>query len=1040
LSEFAASSSEVRSSVVEITMKSLSGRATYKQWNQELKDRLFPEGTNREGRRSDWALFDVSMDADHRIRVLGERVADLPLGDGGCCPATFEKLQMEVETLASRHDPDGDLTIVFRRSPRHITDGPKWRDWSDKDGECPYVALLCYLVLVARFAQDANMGFYDGLKELRRRTLPARLREYETKTLAELRWILDKFGDWIRRFRPHLQFCTEIRYYKNATNIGRLLDETIFGHSDIAELQRAAFAAGFGPESAELPDLASRLAIRLGPGHERLCRILDRVKDGAIMEAVRGAVRDWNGICPESVEEEEKRSGSRLRVYAQSELVWDTSSGARPVVCLVFRGHQDVRGQLVGDTSHAEVPVRCTDGNYVWNEREHTNLDIADRFGSECRISLGKLGTVVHEGFGSAPGKVAVRVYQPCQQSGVWRESRGRLLAGRDGSYGRLVVATKSRELIEGLCSQADARRREVDGVALIAVTASAEVHRLLESSGFRPIQKSAIWLVGGCRLGLGSSFYSHLPPEVHVSGTDTRIEPERWKDDWKEIEPGCFVRDSGRPLGLEDRSYEFACKLDGHDRSLRVRLQRQPLQGLSGSIREFRPVDSFARGTARVSGFQVEGVEPEFGPFDATSSNALEQGEMNPQGIAQFKLDAEFGRYREGGAFILGLLAARRTVDKQTFAELCKAIWSANRNGDGHLPNKAEIRRQREALVALGHAEYVNGRLVAVNCHAVIMPRLRRYEREAKSGFAMNSVACMMVGWTLSDLLRIERAANSIGWKQSVRIVMHEQCAGAWAVPPRLLLLGPPDRKPDALLAFLAELGIPACTPTTLAKAFKDCQGSQQSPDVESWYPFDGHGQRAWEVYDPEHARWLSSDCFRTVPYPWMNGIGFWATRERIEEPGRTYWRYRLVRRQASGPVEQAQVEAECHAAAAWHAWRQWQVERGESRIFSSHTAVQLTCVPFTARPPWWLERLICGHSGFAAEWLTVKGGAADAPADLRPAGYPRNTGNFLPSEHSPWALQARLHGWRDLSEQEAKRLLWPFSSYYNRPDLIQR
>jgi hypothetical protein len=55
-------------------------------------------------------------------------------------------------------------------------------------------------------------------------------------------------------------------------------------------------------------------------------------------------------------------------------------------------------------------------------------------------------------------------------------------------------------------------------------------------------------------------------------------------------------------------------------------------------------------------------------------------------------------------------------------------------------------------------------------------------------------------------------------------------------------------------------------------------------------------------------------------------------------------------------------------------------------------------------------------------------------------PKGYPINVGNFLPNDTSPRALEVRLHGWRDLSEDEARSLLWQFDSVCNRPNLIQR
>jgi len=719
-------------------------------------------------------------------------------------------------------------------------------------------------------------------------------------------------------------------------------------------------------------------------------------------------------------------------------------------VHLVFRGRREARGRVVM-AGHKDVPVHCTDGDYVWNEEANAKLDIAGHFASQCAIEFNDSGKVVCDGFrhrmrvrsAEVEGEegrddhrsIALRVYQPCEQPGVWRESRGGVPAGAPA----FVVATILPQLIEDLRDCPDSRSRDIDIDGVIEIRATPEVRGLLASHGFTSIQRSAIRLLGGYRLGHGNRFYTHLPPEVHLSGNEARIEPDCWKEDWKEIEPGCFIRDPNRPAGLEDRYYEFSCEADGQRRSLRVRLEHQGPAD-SGDEPAYRAVDSFARGVVRVAGFQVEGACPTFSWFDATVSNPVKFGEMKSDQADRFKRDAELGRYRQGGAFILGLLAARGSIDDQVFRQICGSIWSARRPDDSSPPHDAEIRRQREALVALGHAEYVESRLRSVRIHAVVMPRLRLYETSEKGIAAPNSVACFIAGWTLRDLLNIEKAAKAPKWRGSVRVVLHEQCLGAWAVPPRLLLMGPPDKRPDDLLAFLAELGIPACSPATFETACAQACSSGDSPDIESWAPLVEHGRRAWEVYDPQHARWVPSEIFDTIPYPWEDSFALWAVRERIEELGRKYWRYYLVRRQQSGEIEHAMVNKETHSAAAWHAWKQWQTDRPGSQILSAYMKVQLTCVPFNARPPWWLERLICGHSGFASEWLTVRRCEIVVDAPKHPAGYPMNIGNFLPSDHSSRAQQVRLHGWRDLIDTEARRLLWPFAGTCNRPDLIQR
>jgi hypothetical protein len=958
---------------------------------------------------------------------------------------TFDSLQCAVERLVGRPAKTMDLSIEFRHDESHLRKDA-WNHWSGVEGECPYIALISYLVLVARRGNQNQQGFYACLQDARRSAHDqyVQKRAVETSELEKLPWILEKFDSWVRHHRPNLRFDPTIRYYRNATNIGRILDETILGHDDEAALQQAAFAAALSPESADLPDLASRLLARTPTSLTRLRSILKKQGEGPIMAAVRAVIRDWDGVAPEELAAEPVTSGRRVKpVRLSSVLIWDASSASNPTIRLRYSGPPVSEGILRANGKFPAVRIECNDGDCMWSTDQRDYVDVAARLLAPLSIDLGENGQTLFDPLGSGEGAVATRVYVRTIEANIYEESRGRLPAERKSSTASLVIATVSPDLIRALERTPKLQQRKLGAITLLAAPLNAEVRAVLSQHGFHSGGTIGIRLVGGVRLGRGNRFYSYLPPEVHVTGGPPVINPPDRAADWLEVEPGVYVFNSDFVRLSSSTCYEFICEDVDERRSSRFFLDSVSTMSAE-SLQPFRSLDSFARPAAEVSGFRVRSATAlTNSALGSTVRNVLKIGQMSPHEIAHFKERVKRGSYQEGGAFLLGLLRAKGSIDDNLFRGICSSIWYSLNPDDDRSPHDAEVRRQRDSLLALGHAEYVDRRLRRVDPHAVIMPGLRKYELLPGGNAAPDSVACFIAGWTLAELAAIEAAAESPRWRDRIRVVLHKQPSGAWAIPPRLVVLGPPNRRIDDIVQFFAELEIPLCH----ALDFAQLALAETMPDVEPWARSDADSLRDLDVFEPERARWLKANCFSAIPFPWSNGTGLWAVRRPVEDGGRRYNHYSLVRRDATGNVAIASVSKEPHAAAAWYAWREWQQQIPGSQVLLGHANPSLTCVPHSARPPWWLERAICGHTGFAAEWLTLKQGAESSSQAGRadnvsssPKGYPINVSNFLPNDTSPRALEVRLHGWRDLSEDEARSLLWRFEGVCNRPDLIQR
>jgi hypothetical protein len=762
------------------------------------------------------------------------------------------------------------------------------------------------------------------------------------------------------------------------------------------------------------------------------------------MAAVRAVIRDWDGIAPDDLATEPVPAGRRAKpVSLSSVLIWDSSSAANPIIRLRYSGPPVSEGALRADGKLPSIRIECDDGDCVWSIDQRDYLDVAARLLTPLSFDLGVNGPALFEPFGIGEGAVATRVYVQTTDSSVYEESRGRLPADRKSSTASIVIATVSAELIRALESFPNIQKRTLATVTLLATPLIDEVRSVLSQLGFHSGGALAIRLVGGVRLGRGNRFYRYLPPEVHITGGRPVITPPDRANDWSEFEQGIYVFDSQSPSASTSTSYEFTCTEAGEQRSSRFFLESVPTAS-SQPLQTFRSLDSFARPAKEVSGFRVNGSSVQTNTvMDTAVRNVLKIGQMSTNEIAHFKERLKRGSYKEGGAFLLGLLSAKGSIDDNLFRGICCSIWNSLNPDDDRSPHDAELRRQRESLLALGHAEYVDRRLRRVDPHAVIMPGLRKYELQPGGNAAPDSVACFIAGWTLAELSAIEAAAESPRWRNQVRVVLHRQPSGAWAIPPRLLVLGPPNRRLDDIVQFFAELRIPLCH----AMEFAQRQLTETMPDVEPWARCDADLLRGLDVFEPERARWLKASCFSVIRFPWSIGAGLWAARRPVEDDGRRYNKYFLVQRDVAGNIEIASVSKEPHAAAAWYAWRAWQQQIQGSQIFSGHANPSLTCVPHSARPPWWLERAICGHTGFAAEWLTLRQGVEASEQAQRsdnlgstPKGYPINVGNFRPNDTSPRALEVRLHGWRDLSEDEARSLLWQFEGVCNRPDLIQR
>lgn len=1019
----------------------------YQAWNAALQRMLFPSFGELTNDSQLHARFDIELRAGNVVFVAGRNINE-QLTQGVPKFTWMRDLYVAVESrcLVNCRDNENDLTKEFIRFESLAPNN----SWSKQKSVCPYIALLSYLTLVAKSddVAGAGAGFYDRLHDLRKKFGGLR-RDKLTKTasLAQLPLIFERLAEWLSRERPHLAFERDTRYYPTFTLVGRLLDEAILSTSDIDTLRRAAFKADLGPESADLKDLFTRLAVRIDHA-ERLRGILTNHTEGMIAACVRDAIRTWDGSSlgleaegDEQIAEEAgggifQRTGSSI----QSRLIWDPSDPtSRPKVHLLFRGKGGGLGTWHSDGALPQC-VDCDDGDFVWARDLDASLDIAFKMSRGGILKFGAERSVCFDGF--KVSQVETRVYYRRDQPNEWWESRGRLPRCDGGaSEIYLLVATINTELnraLETFIPQG-VSTRVLDGVTLSYVPASEAVG-ILANHGFQAQLKKSLWIVGGLRLGRGSTFDRLLPPEVHVGDSELNVVvPEGWEP----FEAGAYILPPGkRPAGTTH--YQFACDFDGRRETLNLILagddypQSEPIA---------RPIDSFCRSNSSCQGFLMSSIPPGTANFEQTPSNALCIGEIEESMVQAFKRDVQLGRMNEGGALLMSILRRKGQVDDMLFGRLCNLIWQEHHAEATSTPHDAEVRRQREALIALGHAEYFatspgqSRSLRAVDLHAVLLPRLRSYGNAPQLGGPPRSAVCVFAGWILADFEKVADELKSDRWDNKIRLVMHRQSPGLWAVPPRLALVGPASGDAVLLLEFLQHLAIPVTDPRALV-AIGDLN-DDCAPDLETWHPVEPNVDLVdFELYTPSNARWMKIEEVNGQPRPWDGADGLWGVRRRDNGVAGEYWTYYVVRKR-EGLFQRSMAAKDPHASAAWYGWLHWQKARGDqSVIYTQQANPQLWCLPFNARPPWWLERMVCGHSGFASEWVNFGSGAGPSrnSHEATAQGYPFPDSKFLPSEMSPRASASRLHAWRDLSEKEVKMLLWSYGNYQNRPDLIQR
>lgn len=998
----------------------------YQEWNTLLCALLFP----KKDRGVDLtARFDVEIYFGDEGVVRKLRVRGNDCGDAHAFVHAVETF-VKQEYSQRLQSNDGDLSLEFRdwlRKKPEQEEGHWLRD-APYNEECPFIAVISYLVAIARLASesDEQTSFYRELEFVRRRfDVEIRKPEQQTCVISGVGFLVGIFNTWIRNYRPSYRFNSDTHYYTKMTNIGWLREHAMISNDEERAVLTVLYESNQDQGVAKSKQLQQILQQLIPSSEGRLVRII-RDHWPTCEEQMRGMISDWDGRCPADDENGTGDGADGHSVHsprARLKLLLNVFEQRKEAYCTVVldgdigEDYENFQARWSDLTRPEGVLVECCCGAEVCESTNMQPIRVSPEKGGNLLISTEvqiKLNLPVD-------GQTTLFFRQSAGGGSKWQISNGPFRSNEVLwilSTDAQLTAPHCAGIIQNTCPEISGykvlRATRVDGVDL---ELRSRVGLVIESD-------SEIRFNGGIRVGRENRFIIDAPPSVKCGDVELTFEPKRKNGDsaWvKDAGAYHFVRDKEEPR------WEGTVSAEGI-KDCRIRLD---------STDNAQAVTLFSRkllnsGQTTCSGYLIDSsdVGPNFVEREKFQSNHFGLGQFTDNDVSKMSEYLNNDLSLCPGTFLIELVKKLGTLSEEVFEKALRHCTA--RSGDhAHLEGfswKDVSRRQRDCLVGLGHCEYDTKRrcLVALSATASLLPIQRM---TAPGHFEFVAV---VHAWTSHDYFKIQ---EKVGSQNSVQLLLHKQPKGAIGIPPRLSLVA---ESVTDIKEALDAVKIPLLESFSLDRRLDSLFGSEalsNAPDIENWYLIEdpniytGANADSVEVFSPQICRWVQ--CKNP---DWVNPemAGTWAIRTpRQNWGGKDYY---LLVRPAAKPGQQAslnraKVASNPWPAAAWYAWVAWQRSRTTSVLISQQGIADRTAIPFVARPPWWLERALCSCSGLAPEWQNFHNvfGADDIK---RIGGYPVPEQLVDPESLSPHAYQMRLLTYNDIFPQTiSKRLLWSYT-----------
>jgi hypothetical protein len=999
----------------------------YQEWNTLLCALLFPKKHS-------------GVDLTARFDV------EIYFGDGGVAP-TLRVLGNDcgdahafvhaVETFVNEEgrqlqSNNGDLSQEFyewkKQNPER--DLGHWLSDFPHNEECPFIAVISYLVAIARLASESEIdeanSFYRALEAVRRKfEVEIRNPKQQTREIARARYLVEIFNTWIRDCRPSYRFNLESQYYRHMTNIGWLKEHALISNHEERVVLTVLYGSNQDPGVALSKQLQQILQQLIPTSEGRLVRII-RNHWKTCEQQMRGMIRDWDGTCPADDEDGSGDGADGDSVHsprARLKLLLNVFEQRKEAYCTVVldgdigEDYENFQARWSDSTRPEGVLVECCCGAEVYESTSNQPIRVNPQMGGTLSfINQGQIkinppvNAQITLFFRHSPGAVSKLEVS----NGPFRNDEALWMLSTDTD----LTAPYCVGIIQNICP-------EICGYKVLKVTRVDGVDSELRSKVGLVIESdSEIRFEGGIRMGRENRFFIDAPPTIKCSGAGLTFKSSRENGDstWKLLDGAYhFVRAKG------ELRWEGTVCADGI-KDCRIRLD---------STDNAQAVTLFSRrllnsGQTTCSGYLIgpTNLGADFVERAQVVSTAFAHDELTENDLLKMSKCFNDDLSRCPGTFLIELVKKLGTLSEEVFEKALRHCTA--RSGDhAHLEGfswKDVSRRQRDCLVGLGHCEYNTERrcLVALKTTSSLLPRKCM---TAPGQFAFVAV---VHGWTRSDYRSLLKAVTG----SQVQLLLHPQPKGAIALPPRLSVVA---ASVTEIKQVLEAVEIPLLESLSLDSRIDALFGADalsNAPDIGTWSDVDDLDRctsadpDSVEVFCPQICWWVSQIK------PWVDPqlAGTWAIRTKRLNWGR-YDYYLLVRPTATSgravQLKRAKVTSDPWPAAAWYAWVAWQRSRAESVLISQQGQADRLAIPFVARPPWWLDRALCSCSGLAPEWQNFSNRfSAD---DLKKiGGYPVPDQHVDPESLSPHAQKIRLLTYNSiLPETIAKRLLWPFTEH---------
>lgn len=997
----------------------------YQEWNTLLCALLFPK---KDSGVDLTARFDVEINFGDGGVAPTLRVRGNDCGDAHAFVHAVEAfVNEEGRQLQSNN---GDLSQEFyewkMQNPER--DLGHWLGEAPHNEECPFIAVISYLVAIARLASESDEAnsFYGKLETVRRRfNVEIRNPEQQTREIARAPYLVEIFKKWIRDCRPSYRFNSNKHYYKNMTNIGWLREHAMISNDEERAVLTVLYESN-QDQGVALSKQLQQILQQLIPSSEgRLVRII-RDHWPTCKDQMRGMISDWDGTCPSDNKDGQGDGADGDSVHSprgRLKLLLNVFEQRKEAYCTVVldgdigEDYENFQARWSDATRPEEVLVECCCGAEVCESTNMQPIRVCPKKGGNLLISKElqiKLNLPVD-------GQTTLFFRQSAGAGSKWQITNGPFRSNEALwvlSTDSQLTAPHCGGIIQNICP-------EICGYKVLKVTRVDGVDSELRSKVGLVIESdSEIRFEGGIRVGRENRFFIDAPPTIKCSGAGLTFKTSSENGDsaWKLLDGAYhFVRAKG------ELRWEGTAVADGIP-ECRIRLDSAEIAPIVAPFSRRLLPD----GRASCSGYFIESnsVSPEFVPRDEVLSSKFARGTLTEADLLKMREWFNDDLSRCPGTFLIELVKKLGTLSEEVFEKALRHCTA--RSGDhAHLEGlswKDVSRRQRDCLVGLGHCEYNTERrcLVALKTTASLLPRKCM---TAPGQFAFVAV---VHGWTRSDYRSLLKAVTG----SQVQLLLHPQPKGAIALPPRLSVVA---ASVTEIKQVLEAVEIPLLESLSLDSRIDALFGADalsNAPDIGTWSDVDDLDRctsadpDSVEVFCPQICWWVSQIK------PWVDPTlaGTWAIRTKRLNWGQ-YDYYLLVRPTATSgravQLKRAKVTSDPWPAAAWYAWVAWQRSRAESVLISQQGQADRLAIPFVARPPWWLDRALCSCSGLAPEWQNFSNRfSAD---DLKKiGGYPVPDQHVDPESLSPHAQKIRLLTYNSiLPETIAKRLLWLFTEH---------